>query len=136
MKALTKAFALAATLGLVTFSGAAAAKPALKDVAHVREGIITTGMAYELSEKCGSVRARMIRGLNFLYSLRNHARELGYSNAEIDAYINDKAEENRLVAIARTRLANKGAVPGNEASYCAVARSEIAAGSAVGDLLR
>ena len=130
------ACALAIGLGLSAFGGAAAAKPALKDVTYVREGIITAGMAYELSEKCGNVSARLIRGVNYLYSLRNFAKSLGYTSAEIDAYVDDKAEENRLAAIARARLADKGTVAGQEATYCAVALAEMSAGSAVGNLLR
>lgn len=129
------AVVLTIAVGLSALGGAVAAKPALKDVAYVREGIIAAGMAYELSEKCGSVSARMIRGLNYLYSLRNHAKGLGYTSGEIDAYINDKVEENRLTGIARARLAAKGTVAGQEATYCNVARAEMAAGSTIGNLL-
>jgi len=128
--------ALAIALCTVGFAGAVAAKPALKDVAHVREGIIATGMAFELSEKCGSLSPRRIRGINFLFSLRTHAFDLGYSSAEVDAYINDKTEENRLKQIAYSRLRALGTAAGDEASYCTVGRAEIAKKSAIGNLLR
>ncbi len=131
-----KMLSVATVLGLTVLGGAATAKPALKDVTYVREGIIVAGMAYELSENCSSVSARLLRGISYLYSLRDHAKELGYSNNEIDAYINDKAEENRLTVIARGRLADKGVIAGQEATYCDVARSEMAAGTVVGNLLR
>ena len=72
----TLAFVFAIALGL---SGAASAQTPLKDVEFVREGIISLGMAIELSDKCGSISPSRVRGINFLYSLRNHAFDLGYS---------------------------------------------------------
>ena len=114
----------------------AAAQTPLKDVAHVRDGIIHVGMAYEISEKCGEISARLFRGLGFLNSLKSHARGLGYSEADIDAYVNDEAEKDRLEAIARAQLAELGVIEGDEGSYCAVGRAQIAANTRVGWLLR
>lgn len=133
-KTATGAFVL--TMALAAFSGAASAQTALKDVTFVREGIIATGMAFEISEKCGSLSPRKFRGINYLFSLRKHAFDLGFSSAQVDAYVNDKAEENRLKQVAYGRLADLGAVAGNEASYCAVGRAEQVKGSAIGRLLR
>ena len=126
------AFGLAAVL----LAGPVGAQTPLKDVAYVRDGIIHVGMAYEISEKCGDLSARLFRGLGFLQSLKNHARGLGYTDAEIDAYVNDAAEKDRLEAIARAALADLGVVEGVESSYCAVGRAQIAANTRVGWLLR
>lgn len=120
----------------VMAAGSLSAQTALKDVAHVRDGIIHVGIAYEISRKCDDIRARTFRGLSFLNSLKSHARSLGYSEAEIEAYVSDKAEEQRLEQIARQQLADLGAVPGDAASYCAVGRAQIAANTRVGWLLR
>ncbi|MFA8440694.1 DUF5333 domain-containing protein [Yoonia sp.] len=122
--------------GSVFPAGYLSAQTALKDVAEIRNGIIFVGMAYEISEKCDSVSARLFRGLGYLQSLRSRARELGYSEAEIDAYINDEAEKDRLEGIARAQLAQLGVVPEREETYCAVGRAEIAANTRVGWLLR
>ena len=129
---------IAAVVSLATVfaAGHLSAQTALKDVAKVRDGIIYTGMAYEISEKCGSLDARLFRGVNYLQSLQRHARDLGYSEEEIDAYINDDAEKDRLEAIAREQLALLGVVPGDEASYCAAGRAQIEANTRVGWLLR
>jgi len=122
--------------GAVLSAGHLSAQTALKDVAKVRDGIIYTGMAYEISEQCDSINARLFRGLGYLQSLRRYARELGYSQAEIEAYINDAAEKDRLEGIARAQLARLGVVPGESDSYCAVGRAQIAANTRVGWLLR
>ena len=123
-------------LAVALLAGPAGAQTPLKDVAYVRDGIIHVGMAYEISEKCGDLNARLFRGLGFLQSLKNHARGLGYTEAEIDAYVNDAAEKDRLEAIARAALADLGVVEGVESSYCAVGRAQIAANTRVGWLLR
>lgn len=121
---------------LVAVAGSSAARPALKDVTQITEGLIATGIAYEISEVCDSIDARTLRGINFLWGLKGQARDLGYTNAEIDAYVDDKAEQARLEGIARQRLASKGAVAGKPETYCAVGRAEIASGSQIGALLR
>ena len=123
-------------LALVLTAQTAMALGPLKDVAHVRDGIIAVGMAYEIGDKCGSLKARYLRGISFLEELKDHAAGLGYTEAEIDAYIDDDAEKDRLEAVARQQLADLGAVAGDEASYCAVGQAQIAAGTQAGQLLR
>lgn len=125
-----------ASVAIVAFSASLSAKPALKDVEYVSEGIISVGIAYEISQQCDSIRARTFRGISFLNGLKAHARSLGYSDQEIDAYVDDREEKNRLEAIARARLSDMGARAGNAATYCSVGRAEIASGTAIGRLLR
>lgn len=130
-----RSFLVIATLAGMAATSASALGP-LKDVAHVREGIITAGMALKIDEECSSVSVRLIRGMNFLEGLKSHAEGLGYTDAQIDAYLDDKAEENRLRAIAASRLASLGVVDGDAASYCSVGRAQIAEGTQLGRLLR
>ena len=126
----------AAAVAAAGLAAPSSAQTPLKDVAEIRDGIIHVGMAYEISEKCGDIDARLFRGIGFLNSLKRRARALGYSEAEIDAYVNDEAEKDRLEGIARGLLADLGVVSGDEASYCAVGRAQIAANTRVGWLLR
>ena len=112
------------------------AQQSLRNVGYVTEGLIAVGIAYEISEVCGSISARTLRGLGYLNQLRNHALGLGYSNAQVKEFTDSKTEQDRLEGIARQRLASMGAVPGNEASHCAVGRAEIAKESTIGYLLR
>jgi len=126
----------ALSLGIVALAGNLSAQTALKDVAEVRDGIIVVGMAYEISEQCDSISARLFRGVLYLNSLKNRARDLGYSDEEIDAYVNDSDEKRRLEIIAREQLASLGVVQGETSTYCAVGREQIAAQTPVGQLLR
>lgn len=129
-------FVSIALMAMTLSAGSAAARPPLKDVAYVRDGIITAGIAYEISQQCDDISARLFRGYNYLNSLKSHARGLGYTSAEIDAYTDDSAEKTRLEAIARSRLADMGAIAGQASTYCAVGRAEIAGETAIGRLLR
>ena len=133
-----KNLALTAVMALATVfaAGDLSAQTALKDVAKVRDGIIFVGMAYEISEECDGISARLFRGLGYLRSLRSHARDLGFTEAEIDAYIDDDDEKDRLEAMARAELARLGVVAGQEATYCSVGRAQMAANTRVGWLLR
>lgn len=126
----------ACVMSLGLMAQASQAQQSLRDVGYVTEGLIAVGIAYEISQVCGSLSARTFRGLGYLNQLSNHAKGLGFSSAQIDAYRKDKAEQDRLEAIARARLAAMGAEPGNAASHCAVGRAEIAKESTIGYLLR
>jgi hypothetical protein len=120
----------------LTLAGSAQAQSSIADLPVVTEGLIAAAIAWEIGDKCGPLDARVLRGIGFLNGLKDAARAAGFSNAEIDAYIDDDAEKDRLESIARTRLRDLGAVEGDEASYCAAGEAEIAAGSQIGQLLR
>jgi hypothetical protein len=47
-------------------TAAGSAQAALKDEAEIRNGLLVVGMAYEISEKCGSIDARTLRGITTL----------------------------------------------------------------------
>ena len=119
-----------------TLAFSAAAKPALRDNKAVTGGLIAVGIAIEIGEKCDSISPRTLRGLSYLNSLKETARRQGYSDAEIDAFVDSKAEKKRLEQQARNYLAAKGASGGAGDAYCKVGAAEIAAGTAAGRLLR
>ena len=127
------------SLALTVFlwsSANAGAQPPLGEVVELRNGIIAIGIAYELSEKCQTLDARIFRGLNYLSQLRSRARQLGYSEEEIDAYVNDKDEQARLERMARDEIARFGVVEDQPETYCRVGRAQIAQNTLVGWLLR
>jgi len=128
--------AVALFTGFAVLAGATAAKSSLRDEPTVTEGLIAVAIAYELSERCDDLSARRLAGINYLWGLRGEAERLGYSDAEIDAFVEDDAEKDRLEGIARARLTALGVVEGQEATYCAVGRAEISGGTAAGALLR
>lgn len=121
---------------MAIFAGPVMALGPLSQVDHVREGLISAGMAIEIADHCDDISVRLLRGYNFLGDLKDHARDLGYSDAQIDAYVDNDAEQDRLEAVARARLADLGVIAGQGATYCAVGQTQIDAGTPVGRLLR
>ena len=89
----------------------------------------------EIGRVCDSLDVRRVQGLGFLLSLQARARSLGYSQEEVNAYVEDDAEKDRLEDIARDRGRVLGIVDGEPATYCAVGRAEIARGSTIGRYL-
>ena len=126
---------MTAVLMAAALTGAARAE-GLKDEPEIRDGLLVVGMAYEISEKCGSIDARTLTGIRTLLNLKSRARELGYSSEEIEAYIDNKPEKKRLEGIARAQLVELGVTPGVEETYCAVGRAQIEKGTGIGRLLR
>lgn len=117
-------------------ASAANAQVPLAQQTEISEGLIAAAIAYEIGDKCDSLDARILRGIAFLNGLRDRAGELGYTDAEIEAYMDDRAEKRRLEAEARARLAAMGGVVDAWETYCAVGEAEIAAQSQIGRLLR
>ena len=113
----------------------AESRPPLAEVEAVTEGLIEIAIAYEIDRVCEPLGGRRIQGVARLLSLNNEARRLGYSGDEIQAFIDDDAEKDRLETVARERLREMGAIDGQAETYCAVGRAEIAKDSGIGSLL-
>ena len=130
-----RSLALGMLCALPAAAGAAQDLPPLGQVERVWQGLIDTALAYEIGERCEAIDSRKIQGLAFLLSLQAHARDLGYSPEEIEAFMDDDAEKDRLKAEARAQLREMGGVEGDWETYCEVGRKEIAAETQVGRLL-
>jgi hypothetical protein len=112
------------------------AKPALRDVSAVDDALLAVGLADEIRKQCPNISARYIKALRFVTGLRDKARNMGYSDAEIDAYRKSDAEKARLKAEGTAYLSANGVTVGNQQSYCALGRAEIKKSSQIGALLK
>jgi hypothetical protein len=126
-----------AVLSALLLPGAAAAqaRPPLGEVEVVTEGLIDIALAYEIDRVCEELDGRRMQGIAQLWSLYGEARSLGYSRAEVEAFVDNDAEKDRLEGIARARLREMGAMEGRPETYCEVGRDEIAKNSRIGGLL-
>ena len=120
----------------LAIAGGAQAKSLLKDVVEIQERLIVIGIAYRIDEPCDSLPIRDFRKNTALLGVANRAMQLGYTRAEITAYIDDKVEKDRLVTVAEGRLAEMGAVEGQPETFCRVGQEQITAGTDIGRLLR
>lgn len=125
---------LAAAFALAVAAPAPAA-PSLRDDPHISERLLAAQVGDLIRRTCPSVGARLITAYREMKKLEAYARGLGFSDAEIKAFINDKDEKARVKAEARAYMRQKGVVEGDRESYCRLGRAEIAAGSITGSLL-
>ena len=117
-------------------AGTASAKPHLRDVPEIDGTILAVGIADEIRKNCPDISARMLKAYSLVTGLKARARDLGYSDAEIDAYRKSDAEKARLKAARSAYLKQGGVTAGQPASYCALGRKEIEKGGQIGALLR
>lgn len=124
-----------AVLVTASLAQTVAAKPALRDVKLIDDGLFTVGLADQIRKKCPTISGRLFKGLTELRSLQSEAYARGYTKAEIEAHVDSDVEKDRLRARAAKYMAERG-FKQNEAGYCALGHEEIKRGSEIGALLR
>lgn len=124
---------LAASLA---FAAPASAKSGLANEKEINDQLFVFAMANEIRKACDDISPRMFRALNFRNALYSKARAKGYSDGEIDAYIDNKAEQAKMKARGNRYLAQFGASLSNKPALCKVGRAEISKRSQIGSLLR
>ncbi|WP_297774793.1 DUF5333 domain-containing protein [uncultured Roseovarius sp.] len=116
-------------------SGAVQAKPGLSAEDDINGGLLAVGIADEIRKKCDSIDGRVFKALFYMNGLRKLARERGYSNAEINAYVDDKEEKRKMRRKGEAYMAAKGVDPEKPETFCDLGRAEIAAGTQIGKFL-
>ncbi|SDE46973.1 DUF5333 domain-containing protein [Ruegeria marina] len=114
----------------------AAAKPPLREVPEIADGIFTIVVANEIRKKCDEIDGRIFKGIGEIRRLRARANELGYSDAEIRAVLDSDEEKERMRARGRVYMAGKGLDYDKPGDLCRLGRLEITNKSAIGALLR
>jgi hypothetical protein len=126
----------AATALALSVGSAAASKPPLREVSVIDDGLFYVAVANEIRKGCDTISARPIKALSVLQSLRSQAFDLGYSQAEIDAYTESEAEKDRMRARGARLYASRGVDPTKPADLCRLGREEIAMHTQIGVLLK
>ena len=121
---------------LVAAPLAAAGKPNLRDIPEIDDSMLWVAIAIEISDRCDSIAPRTMRGLNYLWSVRAKAQKLGYTNDEIRAYVDSRAEKTRMRKRGEAYVRAQGLNPSNTADLCKLGQAEIAKGSQIGAFLR
>lgn len=131
-------FAALALGALLATSGAALADRSvgLANEPHVTAMLVEARVADRVRRECASIDGRMVRAIGEARKLKAWANAQGYADDEIRSFLDDRAQKDRIYALAEERLARNGAVRGQPQSYCTAGRAEIAAGTLAGSLLR
>lgn len=135
MRMMTTVFA-SVLMGTIAFSAPAQAKVGLPNETEINNGLFAFALANEIRKKCDSISPRMFRALSFRNKLYSMARARGYSTAEIDAYIDNRAEQEKMKARGNDYLKQYNASLSDGESLCRAGRAEIKKRSQIGVLLR
>lgn len=117
-------------------AGLAFAKPALRDVPEIDDALFDLGVADIIRKNCPDISARMIKAVRYVSKIERKARDLGYSNAEIEAYTDSDADKDRLRQKAAALFQARGVNTSDPQSYCTLGRAEIKNQSRIGSLLK
>lgn len=128
--------ALAMALMVTAGAGAASALPPLSQHSEINEGLLAIGIADEVRKRCDRIAPRYVAAFNYLRSLQRKAGDLGYSDAEIDNYVNSDAEKAKMRARGEAVLAAAGVRKDTPDTYCTYGLAEIKKGSLIGSFLR
>ncbi|WP_417247959.1 DUF5333 domain-containing protein [Celeribacter sp.] len=131
------------TLSALAFGAAFLAQPVnanslppLSEVPEIDDNMLAVAMAIEISDECPTIAPRKLKGLNFLWSLKTRAAEMGYSDDEIRAYVESDEEKDRIRNVAFDYARAQGVDPTTAQGLCDLGMMEIAKGSVTGSLLR
>ena len=131
-----KACALGLLICTAAPAVAAQSKPPLGDVPEIDGTLFVVAVANEVGRKCDTISGRRLKGYNMLFKLRSRANELGYSDAEIRAFVESDIEKAKMRARGEKYLESKGVDVDKPETFCAFGRAEIAKSSAIGALLK
>lgn len=113
----------------------AAALESLSREKYINDRLIAARIADRIRRTCPSIDGRILYAYGEARKLKTYARNKGYSNAQIDAFLDSKDDKTRIYAVAEDYLKRKGAKPGDPQSFCAIGRQEIANKTIIGSLL-
>lgn len=120
----------------VLMASMGAAHAVLRNEKDINDGLVILAAGNMIQDKCDDITPRMLRAYNFARRLQRMALDRGYSDDEIEVFVEDKAEKKRVEDAANAYLLSKGLDPGVPESYCTVGRYEIDRNSQIGVMLK
>ncbi|QYX55620.1 DUF5333 domain-containing protein [Roseovarius sp. SCSIO 43702] len=125
------------SLALVAGSmGAVSAKAGLQNEKDINAGLLAVAAADKIRRECDSIGGRFFTARAYANQLKAMAKERGYTDAEIDAYVNSKANQRAMRERRNAYFKSKGASNLDAQSLCVLGRAEMSKKSAIGVLLK
>ena len=124
-----------AFLALSAAPATAQSLPPLSEETYVNQSLLSAAIGEAIRRNCSTISARLFLAFSKAMALERYALNLGYSKAEIKAFISSKTEKQRMTDEVIAYLMANGVVEGQESTFCALGRAEIAKKSLTGQLL-
>ena len=133
----TRVFSVLALV--VALSNPAAAqeeRPYLGDNKPLNDGLFAVLVADEIRKQCDDISGKVLKGISILWGLVQDAKELGYTDDEINAYRNSEEAKSALRTRGDVLMAENNVTYDDPETFCRWGREEIANGTLIGSLLR
>lgn len=124
---------LGAFLGLAPLAAPAAALAPLGEQDYVVSHLMAARIADRIRNTCPTISARLIYAWSEARGLKAWAEAQGYPADEVNAFLKNRAEKDRIYARAEDYLKKHHAT--DEAGFCALGKAEIAAKSYIGSFI-
>ncbi|MEM7732342.1 MAG: DUF5333 domain-containing protein [Pseudomonadota bacterium] len=137
MARLIQAFSIAAVCAAT--AGTMTATPGwagMADEADINQGLVYIAAADKIRRECSSINGRLFKAQRYANGLRKIARDRGYSDADIDAYLDSKEERAKVRAQRNVYFESQGASNLDPVSLCTLGHAEIAGKTQIGYMLR
>lgn len=108
----------------------------LDQEAYINERLVSARVADRIRRECPSISANMLKAFGEAQALKAYAQRKGYPDAQIDAFLDDRTQRQRIYAIAEEYMRKHGVRDGDANSFCALGYAEIDARSVTGSLIR
>jgi hypothetical protein len=112
------------------------AKPPLREVPQIDNGVMAVAIADAIRKSCDDINPRLIRAYTMLNALKSAARDLGYTDEEVEAYVTSRDEKARMRAKAEGFLQENGVRPDDIPALCRFGKLQIQSQTEIGKLLR
>lgn len=127
---------IAISLAVLGGAVAASGKPGLAQEDDINAGLFVVAVADKIRRECSGISARFLAARNYVTQLKKMAVDRGYSEDEIERYINDKDGKAEMREIRNEYFESKGASNLDPESLCVLGHAEIESESRIGALLR
>lgn len=125
------------TLIALSLAGMAnAARADLADEKDINAGLLAVSVADKIRRECDEFSGRFWAARSYANQLKGMAAERGYTDAQVDAYVNDSAEKAKMRERRNAYIKSKGASNLDSASLCRLGREEIKNRSRIGSFLK
>ena len=121
---------------LLSFIPIANAKSLLINNENIWHELLQISVANKISEECTSIDARKIKGLFALLQIKSVAKELGYTDNEINEFVSSEENKKKLKNETDIYLLDNGVDLNNVKIICLFGHSEMDQETTIGSLLR
>lgn len=118
-----------------TLATPAVALEPLSQEKYINDRLVAARVADRIRRTCPSIDGRLLYAYGEARKLKRYAQNKGYSNAQIDAFLDSKPDKQRIYAVAEQYLTQNGAKKNDPETFCRIGRAEIARKNVIGSLL-